>query len=139
MFFQNLSKLLDRTDITLSVRGGEKQITVSVVPKSTNKEVDVQFPVMTISGSPEEVDQEFFNQINKPISDAVQFLVNKADLEKATSEKKQADAKKKEEAEKKKAAKEAAKKPDAKGAKAEPEPEEEQEEEAVDASQTSLF
>lgn len=99
MFFQNLSKLLNETDITLSIRGGAEQLTVSVVPKSTNPKSQTTLPIMTLSGSPVEMDREFFSMVTPPVSKATAFIVsvNKVQLE--------ADLKKKEEEAKKKATK----------------------------------
>ncbi len=97
MFFQNLSKFLDGTDITIVARGGSNQMTVSVVPKSTHEKVKTKFPVLTMTGTPEEIDKGFLEAIDKPVCGAVEFLVNKAAMEDATSEKKKkADDKKKE-------------------------------------------
>jgi PRTRC genetic system protein E len=86
MFFQELSKLLNECDITMSVRGGQNQITVSVVPKSTNKDVKTKLPPLMLSGTPEEVDAGFFNAVNKPVSEAIGFLVSSSAMEKAKKE-----------------------------------------------------
>jgi PRTRC genetic system protein E len=137
MFFQELSKLLQNTDITISVRGGVNHITVSVLPKSTaepgkHKENPV-LPVMTLSGSPAEMDAEFFKQINAPIQTATAFLVNHSLLQKAAKEKEDEAKKKLDKKSEKTSEKKSAPKPETKVE------EKEEKEEAVDAAQCSLF
>jgi PRTRC genetic system protein E len=136
MFFKKLSVLLNGSDMAISVRGDEVQLTVSIVPRSTapekkNKDSPV-LPIMTVTGSPEEIDQHFFEVITRPINKATTFLVQEAQLHAAAEKKAE---------EKKSSAKDrqAVAKTTTSPKKVEEPVVEEEKEEVVDSAQCSLF
>jgi PRTRC genetic system protein E len=100
MFFQKLSEIIDGVDINLSIHKKDGELTVLVVPvtdkpvektSKTDKEnkPKVSKP-MSIKGSPEELDKEFFSSIGEALKETSGLVAKtrayKEELKKKTEE-----------------------------------------------------
>lgn len=113
-FFTELSNIMQpgiTVNFTAVVKDG--QLTVGVVPSSKDNNI----PMLMLSGTPEELDAEFFNTIKEPIQRASGLITNTVEFnqqldeeEKDLEEDKKADKKPAKSADKKKADKKPEKK-----------------------------
>lgn len=86
-FFQELQRLIiDNTDLMLKISKTDNDLMVLVQPKSTGKETTI-IPPFVIKGTPEEMDREFFNLIQKPVLKAKGIITNAEWHDKTISEK----------------------------------------------------
>jgi PRTRC genetic system protein E len=90
-FFQQLFEQLDGIDLTLNVKRKNGKITLSVLPQTAGT-----ISPALITGTPDELDEGFFEAIKVPIQEAKGLNVDLANLEtsiKTAKEKKEADLK----------------------------------------------
>lgn len=103
-FFKQLSSKIGKADVSMTFRMSGEQMTVMVTVKNTSKDevLDTIKPIV-ISGTAEELDNEFFLAINNSLTKATGIITNAVDYETELSEKEKqtASAKAKEEADKK--------------------------------------
>ncbi len=61
-FFDSMSKLIDGYTVTLTIRNEKDKMIVLLIPNLTEKKEEVQklLTPLTITGTPEELDQQFF-------------------------------------------------------------------------------
>jgi PRTRC genetic system protein E len=101
MFFQELSKIIDGVDINLTIHKQDGELTILVIPVITEKSTEkltktdkenkpkVSKP-MSIKGSPEELDKEFFNSVGEALKETSGFAAKtgayKEQLKKNTEE-----------------------------------------------------
>lgn len=77
-FFKELSQISEGLDLTIRIKGKNGKLTVSVLPDSIDK---VQ-PLIT-TGTPEMLDEKFFDSIRQPLTDAHQVVVNREEFDKS--------------------------------------------------------
>lgn len=82
-FFQQLEQQFPDADLNIRVKTKSGSTTVSVLPVSKT-ENDIE-PII-ITGTPEELDAEFFNLIAKPIETTKAAIVNLEEQEKSLKE-----------------------------------------------------
>lgn len=82
-FFQQLEQQFPDADLNIRVKTKSGSTTVSVLPVSKT-ENDIE-PVI-ITGTPEELDAEFFNLVSKPIETTKAAIVNLEEQEKSVKE-----------------------------------------------------
>lgn len=103
-FFKQMSTLIGKADVNLTFRMNGDQMTILVTSKNTSKDdvLDNIKPI-TITGTAEELDQDFFNVVTKPLSKSAGLITNAVEFEKELSQKENetAAAKAKAEADKK--------------------------------------
>lgn len=75
-FFQQLAGISEGLDLTIRIKGKNGKLTISVLPESIEK---VQ-PLIT-TGTPEQLDEQFFDSIRQPLTDAHQVVVNRAEFD----------------------------------------------------------
>ena len=70
-FFKQLFELSDGVDLTLRVKRKNEKLTVSILPE-TGKDIQ---PLL-LTGTPEQLDAEFFNSIKAPVGEVKEILAN---------------------------------------------------------------
>lgn len=85
-FFEQLAKLLVGMDITITVRGGSEQLTVSVLPKPTKDKIETVLVPLVFTGTPQEIDYAFFGTINKPLQEAAGAVANIINFEQSIAD-----------------------------------------------------
>ena len=85
MFFTAISQMMtESVDLTLVIRKSNGQLTVSTLPKANglkDEAANLIIP-LTLTGTPEEMDAEFLQQITQPISKTSGLLSNMVEFEK---------------------------------------------------------
>lgn len=85
MFFTAISQMMtESVDLTLVIRKSNGQLTVSTLPKANglkDEAANLIIP-LTLTGTPEEMDAEFLEQITQPISKTSGLLSNMVEFEK---------------------------------------------------------
>lgn len=79
-FFQQIAEMIGQNNsLSLNIIVKENSMTVGVVPgvNSNNK-----MPMLTIAGSPQEMDEGFFSKIHAPVTNAIGLVTNAEDFEK---------------------------------------------------------
>jgi PRTRC genetic system protein E len=87
--FTELSNMLpDGVDLSLTIRKKGAEVTVSLMPKSKKVDDPAQFKIqpLIITGTPEELDNEFVAAIKSPLSQSTGLLANMAEHEKSVKE-----------------------------------------------------
>lgn len=106
-FFQKLDEF-DFTNLEIKIVKKNGKFTLSLLPKSEAKDVAIKNIIpLAITGTPAELDENFFEVVSKPLEKSLGIISNIEDYEKASekaeAEKKEiADKKKQEDEEKKK-------------------------------------
>jgi len=132
-FFTKLSPLMDGLNkITITIQKKGDKLTVGFLPEAASKEVNDKLKMLSLTGTAEDLDNDFFEPILK-VSDTVKGVTAnveevEAELKKLEDQKKGKLEGKKKETEKKPAAKPEHKKPQPEKAESEEKPEEEEKE-----------
>lgn len=79
-FFQTLNEQFPDADLTIRIKSKGGTQSISVLPVST-EENDIQ--PLIVSGTPEELDEQFFELIKKPLEDTITAIVNLEEQEKS--------------------------------------------------------
>ena len=85
MFFTQFNQLMTGSvDVTMVIRKSTTGMTVSVLPKSNGLKDEAQNHIvpLTLSGTPEELDNGFFQTIARPVQKVSGLLANMAEFEK---------------------------------------------------------
>lgn len=85
MFFTQFNQLMaGSVDVTVVIRKSTTGMTVSVLPKSNGLKDEAQNHIvpLTLSGTPEELDNGFFQTIARPVQKVSGLLANMAEFEK---------------------------------------------------------
>lgn len=85
MFFTQFNQLMTGSvDITMVIRKSSTGMTVSVLPKSNGLKDEARNHIvpLTLSGTPEELDNGFFQTVAKPVQKVSGLLSNMAEFEK---------------------------------------------------------
>lgn len=75
-FFKQLSQMMDGVDINLAIRKANGELTILLQPKATDKEVKTIIKPLNIQGSPEELDEHFFNTISTTVKKATGIIAS---------------------------------------------------------------
>ena len=70
-FFQRLHELVDGVDITIQVKRKDGTLTLGIYPTAIKKVIP-----LTITGTPEELDADFFDTIANPLQEVKQVVSN---------------------------------------------------------------
>lgn len=84
MFFTQINQMMNQaTDITLVIRKKEGLLTVSAIPKSNGLKDEAQNHIvpLTITGTPEELDNGFLSTVCRPLQKAAGLLANMSQFE----------------------------------------------------------
>ena len=84
MFFTQFNQLMTGSvDVTMVIRKSTTGMTVSVLPKSNGLKDEAQNHIvpLTLSGTPEELDNGFFQTIARPVQKVSGLLANMAEFE----------------------------------------------------------
>lgn len=84
MFFTQINQMMNQgTDITLVIRKKEGLLTVSAMPKSNGLKDEAQNHIvpLTITGTPEELDNGFLPTVCRPLQKAIGLLANMSQFE----------------------------------------------------------
>ena len=92
-FFSNIASL-ENFNISFSISNTDGTMTISVVPLEKSKDATLKnLQPLSISGTSEELDKEFFNIITKPLQNTISLISNanayidqKKAMEKSTQE-----------------------------------------------------
>ena len=110
-FFQQISTL-GVESLEIKIVNKKNTLSVSILPKSNSKTIEIFVKPIVITGVPEELDKEFFNIVSSPIEKTVSLISNIEEYEKSLEavkaekeEKEEKKEKKKVEAKKKEATK----------------------------------
>lgn len=82
-FFQILEKQFPDADLTIRIKSKGGIQSISVLPVST-EENDIQ--PLIVSGSPEELDEQFFELIKKPLQETITAIVNLEEQEQSVKQ-----------------------------------------------------
>ena len=85
MFFTQINQMMNQgVDITLVIRKKDGQLMVSTMPKSNGLKDEAQNLIvpLNLTGTPEELDADFFSMISQPIQKATGLLTNMSNFEK---------------------------------------------------------
>lgn len=82
-FFQILEKQFPDADLTIRIKSKGGIQSISVLPVST-EENDIQ--PLIVSGTPEELDEQFFELIKKPLQETITAIVNLEEQEQSVKE-----------------------------------------------------
>lgn len=135
-FFTKLSPLMEGLNkVTITIQKKGDRLTVAFLPEAASKEVNDKLNLLSVTGTAEELDNEFFEPVLK-VSDAVKGVTAnveqvEAELQKLEDQKKGKLEGKKKETEKKTAAKTEQKKPEPEKSEEKQKPEEEKEVQAT--------
>lgn len=75
-FFKQLSNLMDGVDINLTIRKSNGELTILLQPKNTEKETKTIIKPLNIQGSPDELDEHFFNTISTTVKKATSIIAS---------------------------------------------------------------
>jgi PRTRC genetic system protein E len=78
-FFKQISELMGQSEVNITLKAKGPNITVMVIHKSSG----IQVPPLTITGTPEDLDEGFFKEISKPVARMSGLVSNAAEVEKA--------------------------------------------------------
>ena len=84
MFFTSISQIMtESVDLTLVIRKGNGQLTVSTLPKANGLRDEAANHIipLTLTGTPEEMDAEFLQHIMQPIRKATGLISNMMEFE----------------------------------------------------------
>jgi len=82
-FFQTLNEQFPGADLTIRIKSKGGTQSISVLPVST-EENDIQ--PLIVSGTPEELDVQFFELIKKPLEETITAIVNLEEQEHSVKE-----------------------------------------------------